>query len=607
MTSSCLRFGATVAALSTFLALAACSREVEDFAFNAPDGRQGLRSSASLPKGSQGGLLSNRKNQTGTPPAGRSETALFTLTDPLRVGPSDVFALTYRGQGGPFQLHLLERDVASDAKREVSVMLPSIEALPGSAGSPGSRVTYLVPFKAERRIEGFRVSAEGFDSQFRIVGAGVREDYPGVEFQTEGVLIRDGVSTIGAVSADGSNRRLTVGFGALVDGLGADQAKIEILYRWTGQEASSAVPSATGPSGEESGRVVITASNRNDVVRYRVRTRPGEHRLYLYTASCGFTPRQLRFEYSDPSFEIRAIQVRRFAAAPAEAAAGRGGGGEAPIPADFGTIISYRAQWWRQKGYEIFSWSLIPSVLVIDFRSLEVQSRFMTRLAFFVEKLGYVGRLWSNEALAGRHGWNAHDYRPEDLARFYTVALQEGFTLNPEEIALRTILLSSGLIVEQREAYRPGKGAVITVAHTGSYSLKHILLTHEGYHGIFFTHPEYQNRVFEIWDEADPHQKEIFRRFLRSKGYDVGNPYLVVNEFQAYLMQQPLAEVDPYFRWRLRPAVLHDGGETSSELSAYFRDHPHLFAGSARSIQDALRSTAGLDAGGLVSLELLDR
>ena len=95
----------------------------------------------------------------------------------------------------------------------------------------------------------------------------------------------------------------------------------------------------------------------------------------------------------------------------------------APIPSDLGLVGSYYPRSaWRQSDYELFAWNLYPSILIFDMRSYEVQSRFFKRLAFFVEKRGFRGEMLSDAELAARHGWNAHNYRPEDLAGFYNVA-----------------------------------------------------------------------------------------------------------------------------------------------------------------------------------------
>ena len=49
-------------------------------------------------------------------------------------------------------------------------------------------------------------------------------------------------------------------------------------------------------------------------------------------------------------------------------------------------------------------------MLIFDTASYAVQARFFRRLAFYVEKQGYRGRLLTDAELGSRRGYNAHDY-----------------------------------------------------------------------------------------------------------------------------------------------------------------------------------------------------
>src|SRR5208337_1496261 len=51
----------------------------------------------------------------------------------------------------------------------------------------------------------------------------------------------------------------------------------------------------------------------------------------------------------------------------------------------------------------------------------------------------------------------------------------------------------------------------------------------------------------QLWDSLPKAEKKFYTSFLDSLGYDTADPTLVVNEFQAYLMQQPLKYAGPYF------------------------------------------------------------
>ena len=100
-----------------------------------------------------------------------------------------------------------------------------------------------------------------------------------------------------------------------------------------------------------------------------------------------------------------------------------------------------------------------PAVLIFDTASYDVQDGLFKRLAYFVEKAGYRGEIEDPAALAGKHGYNAHDYRAEDLARFFSEAARQGDALTPGEAELEQILLSNDLIRKTAAGFSPGRGS----------------------------------------------------------------------------------------------------------------------------------------------------
>ena len=54
--------------------------------------------------------------------------------------------------------------------------------------------------------------------------------------------------------------------------------------------------------------------------------------------------------------------------------------------------------------------------------------------------------LLSDTELAGKHGWNAHDYGPDGLASFFNAAAATRFPLDPEETLLLGIALREGIV-----------------------------------------------------------------------------------------------------------------------------------------------------------------
>ncbi len=219
-----------------------------------------------------------------------------------------------------------------------------------------------------------------------------------------------------------------------------------------------------------------------------------------------------------------------------------------PLTADLDQLMNTPISSWRSPALEVFRWDRFPGILVIDTIDFNVQDRMFTRLAYFVEKKGYRGRLMTNAQLAGRHGWNAHDYGPDGLAAFYNAASEQGFPLNPEEKALESLALREDILVSDGDRVMPGTGGVLAFSRASSEIERRYLLTHESFHGIFFSSVAYRDFCFQLWDSLSAGERQFYVNFLDSLGYDGGDRFLAVNEFQAYLMQQPLKYAPSYFQ-----------------------------------------------------------
>ena len=282
-------------------------------------------------------------------------------------------------------------------------------------------------------------------------------------------------------------------------------------------------------------------------------------------------------------------------------------GNTGPLPADIGHIIFSDFSGARDPRWELYSWNLDPEVLIFDTADYEVQSRIFKRLAFFVEKPGFVGTLVTNERLKGLHGWNAHDYRPKDLALFFSRAEEENFGLNPEEISLRSILLDNGVIIRKAGGgFSGGGGAVLSVSRESPPDWRYRFLTHECLHGLFFTSGSFRAACADVFNSLDPEEIEFWKRLLDYRGYDVENSYLLINEFMAYSLQQPLEEIDDYFKTFL---YLRMGAARPYEktfISEFELSHPDSFTDSATALEDVLYRYTGRPAGHLANLEPSD-
>ena len=222
-----------------------------------------------------------------------------------------------------------------------------------------------------------------------------------------------------------------------------------------------------------------------------------------------------------------------------------------PVPKDPGDVLSFPVASWRDQRYEVFRWDAFPQVLIFDTSTYDVQDRLFKRLAFFVEKAGFRGRLAPDAEIADLHGWNAHDYRAEDLAAFFEAARAANFPLLAEERELESILIGTG-IIRRNSAKQiiPGSGAIISISRESDRtdrSLRPRFMTHEGFHGLYFIDEEFRNFSRRRWEAFPAAAKKFLLSFFDFQAYDTKDPGLVVNEFMAHVLQQPVSQIAWYF------------------------------------------------------------
>lgn len=273
--------------------------------------------------------------------------------------------------------------------------------------------------------------------------------------------------------------------------------------------------------------------------------------------------------------------------------------------ADLGRLLISEAPIGK---YALYRWDLIPSVLVFDFKDYATQDKYLKRLAFFVEKIGYRGKLMRDEDIASLHGWNAHDYRAEDLAAFFQAARDKAFALGAEEKELLGILLGSGIVVESPAAkgggsrLEGGSGAIISIARESSDALRWTFAVHESTHAIFFADAAYRDFARSQWALVDKGERWFWKTYFAWAAYDASSDYLMGNEFQAYLLQQPTAMAAEYFQKRKTAELLEKHPELQGEVDAYMLRYGDLFEKHARSLEDWLYSRYAVAAGKTVFL-----
>jgi hypothetical protein len=463
-------------------------------------------------------------------------------------------------------------------------------------------LTLLVPLPRGVLIGGFSLEPDQWAGE-AVREAGIGESLAGFERGEEELRVGSSV------------RRLEIGQGyaeaeldpqAFSASAASGRWRIELEFESFGPAEWADFRRFEGGAGEAAfGRralVVLRLGNGSRQAVLEQRALPGGQRLYLYPGSVGFAPLALSLRPGGGSYlEARALRVVPWlteaeAAAPSDAPALR------PLAADPGTVLLYDRRAWRQPDYELFAWARFPEVLLLDTADYAVQDRFFKRLAFFVEKLGYRGRLVSGQELAGLHGFNAHDYRAEDLARFYQAAASATEPLSAEEELLRRILIANGLL-RAGNLLQAGRGAILSISRDSPDSLRRLLLTHEALHGLFFTLPAYREACSAAWQAQEPEEREFWRLFLRWGRYDSEDPFLSANEFQAYLLQQSRPGLGFYFRQRTAERLQRAYPQRAAWIRGFLAEQPASFERAYDRLEPVLHREARLEGGRVVELE----
>jgi len=284
-----------------------------------------------------------------------------------------------------------------------------------------------------------------------------------------------------------------------------------------------------------------------------------------------------------------------------------------PITADPGLVLSWPVENWRDKRYEIFRWEQFPSLLIFDFADYAVQDRMLKRLAFFVEKKGFRGRLAPDSEIAELHAWNAHDYRAEDLARFFQAARAAQFPLLAEERELERILLNEGVIrtgaagAASGGTITAGEGGIISISRESNASLRALFMAHEGFHGIFFVDGDFRDFTRGRWRQLPAQAKRFIVSYFGYQQYDTADDYLLINEFMGHVLQQPVSQAGYYFgvtlpsrletSWRKQDLPPKDMGPPGSQDSGSWPVLAEAFTREAQAFSDYAAKRWGLAAG----------
>lgn len=253
-----------------------------------------------------------------------------------------------------------------------------------------------------------------------------------------------------------------------------------------------------------------------------------------------------------------------------------------PLLADFSSMLAWEPKYWRTRIFEVFAWTLFPDIKIMAFADYRSQSRYLGRLAYFLEKRGQTGKILTEAEIRGKHDWNAHNYAPQGLASFYNTAHAQGITLRPEELELRQFAVGWGLLLKEGEIYKPGKGGVLSFSFDPSswFGLRKLLLGHESLHGLFYMVPELESKTTELWEGLSDISRQFLLSYFAYKGYEPSDQYLMKNEFQAYILQQGETELTSLIRsqWLSRVEGREPDQKTSYRKNIGLITNEYLYA-----------------------------
>jgi len=489
---------------------------------------------------------------------GKLQSPVYSLKEPAAIEEEGkAFSLTYSVSGTSLLVSLHR------GKERDPVVVPLPE-------NNGKRTEIRIPLDAPTLLTGFQVYADGEKGAGELFQAGLDSAFSGIKYLPDRILQGS------MVQFTEKTEEMEVVLPSLSDGV------VKLEYVLPG-------------SGTEELKIPLTAANRATGEKKTLYVKPSSSgdSLYLYKEYLGFAPDRINMATRNGDFRLLAAEVLQKATEDERE----------PLPADLTTILHFDQAGWRSAEFELFSWNAYPRILIFDTADYSVQARLFKRLAFFVEKEGYTGTLLTNDELRGKHGWNAHDYRAEDLADFFLHADEAGFSLNREELVLKEILLDNGILSMEGGNVRPGEGGLISISRESPGYLREKFIIHEGTHGIFFTDSLYREMCFARWDELPGEGKSFWKLFFAWNNYDSDDRYLVVNEYQAYMLQQHVKRAEQYFRNHGASRWIKLNRDPEDGAVRFFNEENGVFEKYAAEMDETFHSATGFRAGDLFSIE----
>jgi hypothetical protein len=130
---------------------------------------------------------------------------------------------------------------------------------------------------------------------------------------------------------------------------------------------------------------------------------------------------------------------------------------------------------------------------------------------------------------------------------------------------------------------------------------RQLLLTHECFHGVFFTLAGYQEACRKAWDALSSAEREVWLAYFDLKGYNTSDPYLMANEFQSYLFQQPRSAVEAFQAVTLARVREADPGRAAA-VRMVRAERPDSFLASFDALSRALAEAGGPVGGEVIGV-----
>jgi hypothetical protein len=110
--------------------------------------------------------------------------------------------------------------------------------------------------------------------------------------------------------------------------------------------------------------------------------------------------------------------------------------------------------------------------------------------------------------------------------------------------------------------------------------------------------------VEKEWASLSPIEQQVWLEYLASKSYNATDHYLVVNEFQSYLLQQ-IRLLVPGFQTQTLSRMREASARGASLVRSLLATHPSSFLDAFETLDAALQAEGGPAGGDAIAVTLV--